>query len=118
MNGMKVRHAFRKGADGWYAEIPHTAIAGTHVGQLEIMDNDGRMSRATQSFLSSPVLPTLSNPPRVAVTSEKGAGQSTDVVIEYTEDAGCQSSNSLPSLSVLFAVLLYMRRNRRKLASF
>ena len=45
MNGIRVRHAFRKGADGWYAEIPHTALAGHAYGQLEVMHRDDRLGR-------------------------------------------------------------------------
>ena len=78
---------------GWAASLPHTALTGTHHGLLEIGLGDRTLTRQLTSF---DVRPTqIETTPILPASRETGsvhANQGPEVVIEYSEDAGCQSA--------------------------
>lgn len=113
MEGFKVRHAFQKGPDGWFAKLPHTALEGEHRGEVEVQLADGKIGRTQLAFTAAPQPLNLEEPvlpATVGLESEVTPNQTPDVVIEYTEDVGCQSTAPFAPLLLVLALLATLRR--------
>ena len=109
MPGFKLRHAFRKLPSGWAASLPHTALVGTHHGQLEVGLTNRTITRQLTSFDVRPSrIETKPVPFANLEIDRRHANQGPEVVIEYSEDAGCQSA--APAMPLVFLLFALARR--------
>ena len=84
MPGFKLRHAFRKLPSGWAASLPHTALVGTHHGQLEVGLTNRTITRQLTSFDVRPSrIETKPVPFANLEIDRRHANQGPEVVIEH-----------------------------------
>ena len=116
MDGMSIRHAFSKSADGWTAAVPHVVLPGEHLGTLELVLRDGRIAKRTMSFLSHGAVYQPSRQGPTAYETEMLApalNNGPDIVVEYTESGGGCRSTTSSSMLWLGALALMMWRRRK-----